>query len=63
MKRAWDFGLPDAVDAPLFNGYARRYINGYVPQRGELNAWEVGKYDGLPEESGAAHDPCEPKTL
>ncbi|CAK0771614.1 CRISPR-associated protein Csm1 [Gammaproteobacteria bacterium] len=35
LLRAWDFSLPSKDgEAPLWNGYARRAINGYVP-RGE----------------------------
>lgn len=31
LLRCWDFSLPDADgDKPLWKGYARRYINGYV---------------------------------
>ena len=63
LRRAWDFGLPEAADAPLFNGYARRYINGYVPQFGEQNAWEAGRYAGLTGEPDSERDPREPKTL
>ncbi|MBF0424754.1 MAG: type III-A CRISPR-associated protein Cas10/Csm1 [Magnetococcales bacterium] len=28
--RIWDFSLPDAGDAPLWHGYARRSVNGYL---------------------------------
>ena len=63
LKRAWDFGLPESASAPLFNGYARRYINGYVPLFGEQNAWEAGRYDGLSADVTFEHDPREPKTL
>lgn len=31
LLRCWDFSLPAAADAPLFQGYARRDINAYVP--------------------------------
>ena len=63
LKRAWDFGLPEDDKAPLFNGYARRYINGYVPLFGEQNAWEAGRYQGLSADVAFEHDPREPKTL
>jgi CRISPR-associated protein Csm1 len=49
LRRAWDFSLPESDNALLFNGYARRYINGYVPRFGEMNAWEKGRYDHLKE--------------
>lgn len=47
LRRAWDFSAPTEADAPLFHGYARRHINGYVPRFGELNAWEKGRYSHL----------------
>ncbi|MCE1185878.1 MAG: type III-A CRISPR-associated protein Cas10/Csm1 [Rhodocyclales bacterium] len=31
LVRCWDFSLPTQLDAPLWEGYARRYINAYVP--------------------------------
>jgi len=49
LRRAWDYSVPSDPDTPLFNGYARRYINGYVPRFGEQNAWEKGRYDHLRE--------------
>jgi CRISPR-associated protein Csm1 len=52
LLRAWDFSLPEGADTPLWNGYARRYINAHVPRFGEVNAWEAEKYQGIesPEE-------------
>ncbi|GAB3375404.1 HD domain-containing protein [Azotobacter armeniacus] len=32
LRRLFDFSLPASADAPLWNGYARRAINGYVAQ-------------------------------
>lgn len=46
LVRAWDFSLPESGDAPLWNGYARRYINAYVPRFGE-NEWESKKYHDI----------------
>lgn len=45
LLRAWDFSLPDkdAPDKPLWNGYARRYINAFVPRFTEANEWENEK--------------------
>ncbi len=31
LLRAWDFSLPKSGDGILWNGYARRFINAYVP--------------------------------
>lgn len=30
--RVWDLSLPGALDETLFQGYARRYVNAYVPR-------------------------------
>ncbi len=62
LLRAWDYRLPEEADAPLFNGYARRNINGHVPLFGELNAWERSRYDHL-DEPVDGKDPQEPKTF
>lgn len=52
LRRAWDFSLPASKTKALWNGYARRHINAYVPRFEELNEWEVGRYTGIenPEE-------------
>ena len=52
LLRAWDFSLPEIFDAPVWNGYARRHINAYVPRFGEMNAWEADRYQCIenPEE-------------
>jgi len=62
LLRIWDYALPESEDAPLFNGYARRNINGYVPLFGELNAWEKGRYQNAGEPVDGK-DPNEPKTF
>lgn len=31
IHRFWDFSLPPNTQNPIWNGYARRYINAYVP--------------------------------
>ncbi len=62
LLRAWDYSQPEKEERPLFNGYAKRYINGYVPRFGEMNAWDKGRYDGL-EEADDSMDPKAPKSL
>ena len=62
LLRAWDYSLPEEEEDPLFKGYARRYINGYVPRFGEMNAWEKGRYDGL-EDADDSMDPKAHKSL
>ncbi|MFN4148834.1 MAG: type III-A CRISPR-associated protein Cas10/Csm1, partial [Rhodocyclaceae bacterium] len=52
LLRAWDFSLPESAEAPLWNGYARRAINAFVPKfrDDDLREAEHGKYDGLSKE-------------
>ncbi len=59
LVRAWDFSLPASGDRPLWNGYARRPINAYVPRFGDVSAYDEERYKGL--ERPASEE--EPKTL
>lgn len=63
LLRAWDFSLPESADAPLWNGYARRAINAFVPKFGETNAWESDRYQGLEDLDDFEPHPNAPKTL
>lgn len=47
LRRAWDFSLPRSETAVLWQGYARRQINAYVPRFGELNDYDQDRYFGL----------------
>jgi CRISPR-associated protein Csm1 len=51
LLRAWDFSLPEFADQVLWNGYARRCINAYVPkaEANDLEEDQWGKYIGLEE--------------
>jgi CRISPR-associated protein Csm1 len=48
LLRAWDFSLPKSADHALWNGYARRTINSYVPIFDDKALAEsvLGKYTG-----------------
>ena len=35
IHRFWDFSLPKNTQSPMWKGYARRYINAYVPREDE----------------------------
>lgn len=59
LVRAWDFSLPASGDQPVWNGYARRAINAYVPRFGDLNAYDEDRYKGLERPESKE----EPKTL
>ncbi|MHB8743788.1 MAG: type III-A CRISPR-associated protein Cas10/Csm1 [Sulfuricaulis sp.] len=63
LLRGWDFSLPQSFDAPLWNGYARRHINAYVPRFGEMNAWEADRYQGIKNAEVFDPRPDEIKTL
>ena len=43
LVRCWDFDLPDAEDT-VFRGYARRFVNTYVPRFDESDAQTADKY-------------------
>ena len=51
LLRAWDFSLPKSADQALWNGYARRTINAYVPLFDTKSQAEaaLGKYKGEEE--------------
>lgn len=50
LARCWDFSLPDSMGVTLWNGYARRYINAFVPRFSELDIQTQAKYKGLDDE-------------
>ncbi|GAB6067602.1 type III-A CRISPR-associated protein Cas10/Csm1 [Methylothermus subterraneus] len=47
LRRAWDYALPAAETETLFSGYARRFINAYVPLIGELSDLDRDRYEGI----------------
>jgi len=63
LLRCWDFSLPETLDAPLWHGYARRYINAYVPHFGEVDAWTRERYGQLADDSDFPIAPDQPKSL
>ncbi|WP_228719826.1 type III-A CRISPR-associated protein Cas10/Csm1 [Methylococcus geothermalis] len=63
LRRCWDFSLPASFDAPLWNGYARRYINAYVPRFHAVNEWEAERYRGMENPATFDPHPDEIKTL
>lgn len=70
LLRAWDFSLPKSADDALWNGYARRTINAYVPifdDKAQAEAL-LGKYAGedkleLDDAKTLNHIACEDQTL
>lgn len=67
LLRAWDFSLPaDDGTRPLWNGYARRAINAYVPRFvGDEadDAWQREKYQTCEPDAVFDPRPHEPKTF
>lgn len=53
LARCWDFSLPEQLDETLWHGYARRYINAYVPRFGSLDIQTSAKYKGIEDEVDA----------
>ncbi|MBP8054092.1 MAG: type III-A CRISPR-associated protein Cas10/Csm1, partial [Burkholderiaceae bacterium] len=47
LTRCWDFSLPGNLTDTLWHGYARRFINAYVPQFTELDLQTQSKYRGI----------------
>jgi CRISPR-associated protein Csm1 len=47
LQRCWDFSLPENLTDTLWSGYARRFINAYVPHFSELDLQTSSKYRGL----------------
>lgn len=51
LRRCFDFSLPGADDAdgtaPLWHGYARRFISGYVPRAGGRERAQRDRYVGV----------------
>lgn len=58
LVRAFDFSPPRSGDEVLWNGYARRHINAYVPRFGTPDEAQRERYRGLDEPH-----PDEPKSL
>ncbi|MBL8254916.1 MAG: type III-A CRISPR-associated protein Cas10/Csm1, partial [Candidatus Competibacter sp.] len=63
LRRCWDIAMPEALDQPLWNGCARRAINGYVPRFESENSWDSDKYPRLGDKADFDPHPGEPKTL
>ena len=50
LARCWDFSLPDSLTGTLWSGYARRYINAYVPRFREVDIQTQAKYKGIEDD-------------
>jgi CRISPR-associated protein Csm1 len=70
LLRAWDFSLPQSADQSLWNGYARRTINAFVPLFDNKAQAEtaLGKYTGedkldIGDAKTLNHIACEDQTM
>lgn len=63
LRRCWDYALPDTEDAALWNGYARRNVNGYVPKFYGVKELEAARYADLPGAEELELDVTEPAFL
>lgn len=50
LLRCWDFNVPTSLQGTVWHGYARRYINAYVPRFNEQDDWSSAKYSALDAE-------------
>lgn len=50
LQRCWDFSLPVNLTETLWHGYARRFINAYVPRFTAVDLQTSDKYVGLENE-------------
>lgn len=61
LLRYWDFSLPDNLADTLWHGYARRYINAFVPRFDKFDQLTSDKYQGVDEDDECR--PGNPKTF
>lgn len=50
LARCWDFSLPENLTDTLWHGYARRYINAYVPRFNAVDVQTQAKYKGIEDD-------------
>ena len=64
IRRAFDFSCAKSSNEPLWNGYSRRNIGGYVPYFKAESEWAIEKYEKfLTDEDREEINSYEPKTL
>ena len=63
LRRCWDFSLPHLDDNSVWHGYARRYINAYVPRFRDEDLQDPDKYRPAQDGDEAAPRPELPKTF
>ena len=63
LRRCWDFSLPQIDDDSVWHGYARRYINAYVPRFSAEDLLARDKYRAMEDENNPAPEQNAPKTF
>ena len=63
LRRCWDFSLPVLDDTSVWHGYARRYINAYVPRFSAEDLLARDKYRAMEDENNPAPKQNAPKTF
>ena len=63
LRRCWDFSLPVLDDTSVWHGYARRYINAYVPRFSAEDLLARDKYRAMEDENNPAPEQNAPKTF
>ncbi|QLB13184.1 CRISPR-associated protein Cas10/Csm1 (subtype III-A) [Bisgaardia hudsonensis] len=51
IHRFWDISIPQNLNKPNWNGYAKRYINAYIPKFKENGITDDNKYKNIEEEN------------
>ena len=63
LRRCWDFSLPHLNDNSVWHGYARRYINAYVPHFSAEDLLERDKYRPMQDDDEDEIKKGAPKTF
>ncbi len=63
LVRCWDFSLPESLTDTLWHGYARRFVNAYVPRFTADDEWSLDKYQGHVEDADIDCERLAAKTL
>lgn len=63
LRRCWDFSLPQLDNDSVWHGYARRYINAYVPRFRDEDLLARDKYRAMEDENNPAPEQNAPKTF
>lgn len=63
LRRCWDFSLPQLDNDSVWHGYARRYINAYVPRFRDEDLQDPDKYRPMQDDEEDEIKEGHPKTF